>query len=162
MTWRGHGRHHPRPVAVGVFAVSALAVGACSAVPLSGAGGMGGGMMGGGGMDQSMMDRDRSSTGRTAPSPVAGATQVRVIAGDMYFEPSRLEVSSGVPVNLILDNEGAAYHDLTIPDLGFTLGTEGGRQASGSLAVTRPGEYEFHCSVPGHAVAGMTGTLTVE
>jgi uncharacterized cupredoxin-like copper-binding protein len=25
-----------------------------------------------------------------------------------------------------------------------------------------PGEYEFHCSVPGHKEAGMTGTLIVQ
>ena len=29
-------------------------------------------------------------------------------------------------------------------------------------AIVEPGSYEFLCSVPGHAQAGMTGTLLVE
>jgi uncharacterized cupredoxin-like copper-binding protein len=36
-----------------------------------------------------------------------------------------------------------------------------GTTATTGLTVARPGEYAYECTVPGHAAAGMTGTLTV-
>ena len=29
-------------------------------------------------------------------------------------------------------------------------------------ADAEPGEYQFYCSVPGHAQAGMVGTLVIQ
>jgi uncharacterized cupredoxin-like copper-binding protein len=45
--------------------------------------------------------------------------------------------------------------------LNFRLGINPGDSASGGLRVDAPGEYRFYCSVPGHADAGMRGTLIV-
>jgi azurin len=45
------------------------------------------------------------------------------------------------------------------PQIGATPTFGGG---SKTLKLTlKPGTYTFFCSVPGHAAAGMTGTLTV-
>jgi len=91
--------------------------------------------------------------------PVPGAPEVEVIARDLSFSPAEVRVEAGTTVNLVLRNEGAALHDLTIPALGFRLEAPPGGTAAASLTVPTPGRYPFLCSVPGHAEAGMTGVL---
>jgi len=38
---------------------------------------------------------------------------------------------------------------------------EAGDSVAGGLPDVEPGAYDFYCSVPGHARAGMTGTLVI-
>lgn len=102
-----------------------------------------------------------SSLDGSADAPVPGAATIEVVATDLRFDPATITMRPGVPVNLTLVNEGRALHDLTIPTLGFMLDADPGEQASGSLTVDEPGTYPFECSVPGHAAAGMRGTLVV-
>lgn len=97
-----------------------------------------------------------------APPTIEGAEEYRIVAGDLYFEPARVTVPAGTAVNITLDNRGRVFHDLTIPELGFHLNADPGRSASGGLEAPAPGEYDFECTVPGHAQAGMTGVLIVE
>jgi uncharacterized cupredoxin-like copper-binding protein len=112
-------------------------------------GGMGGGHMG-------------TSRGSGASAePVTGATEVPVRAGDLWFEPDTLEVTAGDIVNVTVTNEGRILHDFTVPDLDFMIDVESGDTVSGALEAVTPGEYEFLCTVPGHAAAGMVGTLVV-
>lgn len=103
-----------------------------------------------------------SSGGGSAAAPLPGAVEAEVVATDLRFDPTTVTITAGVPVNLTLINEGRVFHDLTISALDFMLDAESGEQTSGSLTVDEPGTYEFECSVPGHAAAGMRGTLTVE
>jgi len=98
----------------------------------------------------------------TADAPVAEASTIEVVATDLRFDPATVTITAGDTVNLALVNDGRAFHDLTIPALGFLLDAEAGGETSGSLTVDEPGTYEFECSVPGHAEAGMRGTLIVE
>jgi nitrite reductase (NO-forming) len=67
----------------------------------------------------------------------------------------------GEPVNLTLINAGDLPHDLVIPDLGVHLAVAPGRQATTVREIDEAGSYQFLCSYPGHAAAGMTGLLTV-
>jgi uncharacterized cupredoxin-like copper-binding protein len=145
-----------RPIGAlaGVIAVG-LVVQACGAAGVGGMGSMGGMMNGG------MMGDGGRFEGATAAPPVDAAVELRVVAGDMYFDPSQLQLTPGETVNVTLDNRGAAFHDLTVPELGSMLAADGGAQARGALTAAEPGIYDFLCSVPGHAAAGMTGTLTV-
>lgn len=99
--------------------------------------------------------------GPVAADPSPGAEEVRVTAGDFSFSPSVVRVPAGGTVNLVLVNDGALPHDVTIPDLGFSLPVAPGTSASAALSVTRSGNYRFFCSVPGHREAGMTGLLEV-
>jgi len=96
-----------------------------------------------------------------APSPVVGAPVLLIAATDFRFDPDELSIRTGQTVNLTLDNRGRLYHDLTIEDLGFVLTANSGERSSGALSVRQPGRYRFVCSVPGHAEAGMRGTLVV-
>jgi uncharacterized cupredoxin-like copper-binding protein len=102
----------------------------------------------------------RGSTSSTTEI-VDGAREVEVAAGDLWFEPAILEVTVREPVNLRLVNTGEAFHDLTVPAADVVLAAEPGEQAVGAVEFTEPGRYEFYCSVPGHAQAGMRGTIVV-
>jgi FtsP/CotA-like multicopper oxidase with cupredoxin domain len=69
-----------------------------------------------------------------------------------------------VPVggSLAVTNGGTVPHNLTIS--GTDLATEdlaAGDTDTLDLSALEPGDYAIVCSVPGHADAGMTGTLTV-
>lgn len=148
-----------RPVAlvVGTVALVGLLVGAVA---------WGGGTS----MGMGWSDHDRSMAGHmgwtsvagSADAPVPGAAAVEVVATDLQFDPTTVTITAGDPVNLTLVNDGRALHDLTIPALGFRLDADPGEQASGSLTVDEPGTYAFECTVPGHADAGMRGTLVVQ
>jgi hypothetical protein len=72
-----------------------------------------------------------------------------------------VEVAAGEPTNLTVVNDGDAFHDLTIDEVGLRIDVDSGQQATAGLEIDEPGEYEYYCSVPGHAGAGMRGTLTV-
>lgn len=105
-----------------------------------------------------------NQTDHEAPAPpvLEGAEEYVVVAGDLYFEPSRLTVPAGTAANITLDNRGRVFHDFTISELDFHLNADSGQRSTGGLEGLSPGEYEFECTVPGHAQAGMTGVLIVE
>jgi uncharacterized cupredoxin-like copper-binding protein len=107
------------------------------------------------------MGWDRTTTTAPAEPPVAGAPEMVLEAGDLWFEPARVEVEAGSTVNLVLDNAGQVFHDLSIPDLDVLLEARAGETASTSLTISEPGRYGFLCTVPGHAAAGMRGELVV-
>jgi uncharacterized cupredoxin-like copper-binding protein len=100
------------------------------------------------------------SSGASAQTVADGRT-VEVEAGDLWFAPETIEVVAEQPVNVTLDNTGRMFHDLTVPAADLVISAEAGDQVSGGLTMTEPGTYEFLCSVPGHAQAGMRGTIVV-
>lgn len=103
----------------------------------------------------------RGATDGSAPSAFSEAPSVTVEAGDLWFDPTSIEVVAGEPTNLALVNRGETFHDLTIDELDLGIGADPGRTTTAGVQIDEPGEYEFTCSVPGHASAGMQGTLTV-
>ncbi len=102
----------------------------------------------------------RTSQG-SAPAAVDDADEIVVEATEMAFDPSSVEVAAGEPVNLTVTNVGRAFHDLTIDELDLQVDVASGQTATVGLEIDEPGEYVYYCSVPGHASAGMQGTLTV-
>ena len=63
-------------------------------------------------------------------------------------------------MNLSLQNTGRIFHDLNIAELELDLNAQPGDTASGGLVIDSPGTYHYRCTVPGHAEAGMRGTIT--
>jgi heme/copper-type cytochrome/quinol oxidase subunit 2 len=60
-------------------------------------------------------------------------------------------------------NTGASLHDFAVDELGILVDAPAGETVTVTIpADAAPGEYRFYCSVPGHAQAGMVGTLVVE
>ncbi len=92
----------------------------------------------------------------------SGATDGTVTVELSEFALTPAAVTAPVGGSLSITNTGSVPHNLTIS--GTDLATEdlaGGDTATLDLSSLEPGDYEIVCSVPGHADAGMTGTLTV-
>jgi len=123
-----------------------------------------------------------------AASPATPSTQkLSVSAKEFAYTPATLEVTSGQPVEITLQNTGSVEHDFSIAEIdlagsptatgemqsGHMMGGMGeqpklhvaaaaGAQGTLTFTPTKPGQYQFFCSVAGHKDAGMTGTLTVK
>ena len=93
--------------------------------------------------------------------------EIKIEAGEFYFNPASITVKAGTPVKFAVTNAGKIEHDFSFPSLGATHAHgEAGHILPGetdSLEITfdRPGDYIFDCSLPGHADAGMKGTVKV-
>lgn len=99
--------------------------------------------------------------GNTAPVSL-GAEEVMVGLDEFVFTPAEVTVPAGREFNLTAVNQGALVHDLTLPSLGVSIVVPPGGRASAGLRALASGSYSFLCTVPGHAEAGMTGTLIAE
>lgn len=99
------------------------------------------------------------SAGST-PSTIAGAREVTITAKDLSFTPAEVSVKPGEAINIAFHNADEMVHDFTIPSLGVHVVAQPGATATFGVTVASPGAYEFFCTVPGHAAAGMHGTIT--
>jgi uncharacterized cupredoxin-like copper-binding protein/mono/diheme cytochrome c family protein len=111
-----------------------------------------------------------AASGQAAPegeAPAEGdqaAAEATVTMGqpaEMAFDPSDLTIPANTDVTLTIPNAGAAPHNFSVDDLGISVDVNPGETGTVTINAA-PGEYEFHCNVPGHKEAGMTGTLVVE
>jgi nitrite reductase (NO-forming) len=94
-----------------------------------------------------------------AAGAVAGA--IEVTSFDLGFNPKATTVDAPGRYAVTLKNTGAAPHDLTFAD-GTTTGTvNGGASATVEVDVPAAG-LAFLCSIPGHAAAGMEGSIAVK
>jgi uncharacterized cupredoxin-like copper-binding protein len=102
-------------------------------------------------------------------SPAAGGQTGGGEAGDnaismvdLAFEPTELTIAADTDVTFTVTNDGALPHTFTIEEQGIDTG-EVAAGASAEVTVNLPaGEYEFICTVAGHADAGMVGKLIVQ
>ncbi len=107
----------------------------------------------------------RPVTTAEAVIDAAGVQRVSVDMHSFYFEPNRIVVHAGRPVELVLRNRSIVVpHNFTIADSALEVSVS--RWGPGARRVrftpTVSGEYRFFCHVDGHAKKGMTGTLVVE
>jgi plastocyanin len=92
-----------------------------------------------------------------------GTLQLAASPSDLTFDKTSLASKPG-KVTIDFDNPAALEHNVAIEQDGKEIAvsetlTEGKTSVSADLA---PGTYTFLCTVPGHAEAGMEGTLTVK
>jgi plastocyanin len=84
--------------------------------------------------------------------------------GQLKYDKTSLTAKAG-KVSIDFKNMAPEDHNVTIASssgavVGATPTFQGGLK---TLAVNlKPGTYKFYCSVPGHRMAGMEGTLTVK
>jgi uncharacterized cupredoxin-like copper-binding protein len=95
-----------------------------------------------------------------APSSAAqAAATVNVVATEFKFTLSKTSVPHGTVVFTVV-NQGKIAHDFSIDGKTTPLIAPG---KDAKLTVTLDaGKFLYVCTVPGHAAAGMKGTLTVE
>lgn len=132
---------------VGVITVAAIGPG--GGFTHSMMGGRMGSMMGGG------------ETGRSGSPPASGAPEIRISAREFSFDPTSISIRAGQTVNVVFENRGHMFHTLTAGDLGLDLRANDGDSIAGALTPPHSGRFDFICSVPGHAQAGMRGTIVV-
>jgi len=107
--------------------------------------------------------------GEEPSKPAAGAkgaaTTLQLLASptEIAFDTTKLSAQAG-EVTIDFTNPSALEHDVAIEQNGKQLAisetvAEGKTSVSAEL---EPGTYTFLCTVPGHAEAGMEGTLTVK
>lgn len=142
-------------------------------------------------LTQSEAGSDSATSTSTAVSETTTTTggstddqSVAITATDeLLFEPDALEMSPGQQVELTFRNAGSVQHSFALlkadselehvlsetdeehlhEELYFDIHEQdGGESVTETFtAPSEPGEYMFACLVPGHAEAGMVGTLTV-
>ena len=86
-------------------------------------------------------------------------------SGALKFSVSSLTVSKPGKVTLAMRNPSPLPHNIAVKGKGIktTLGKIVGKGGTSRITVTlKKGTYTFYCSVPGHAAAGMKGTLVVK
>lgn len=111
------------------------------------------------------------ATSSPAAAPATGTSsasnqQLTVRSMDtLKFDPTTLSAKAGQPIQLTLDNSGSQLvHDFTIADgvpQPIKITAQPGQRATGTFTIEKPGSYTYACSQPGHAEAGMKGTLTL-
>ena len=98
----------------------------------------------------------------------------------LVFEPDQLTFEAGKRYKLLLDNPSPTKHYFTAKDFSDVIWTQKveagnvevkgaihelelkpGAEAEWVFIPQKPGTYELHCSIKGHAEAGMVGNITV-
>jgi plastocyanin len=108
------------------------------------------------------------STTSSTPNSTPAAGQPLTLAanpeGQLKYDKSELSAKAG-KVSIDFTNMSPLGHNMTIESsshaiVGATPTFQGGTK---TLTLNlKPGVYKFFCSVPGHRMAGMEGTLTVK
>jgi Cu+-exporting ATPase len=89
--------------------------------------------------------------------------QVDITAEDFRFSPADMTVRAGDWVALSFTNNDSVVHDWMVEGIpNADVPARPGQTSRLRFVIDEPGIYEVVCSIPGHAQAGMVGTLTVE
>jgi P-type Cu+ transporter len=93
----------------------------------------------------------------------AGALAIDVVARGTAFEPREVYVPAGRTVELSFRNEDPVFHDWEVEGIAnVDAGARPGQTQRIRFTIDAAGTYPIRCTVPGHAEAGMTGTLIVD
>lgn len=101
-------------------------------------------------------------------------------SGELKFFPSSIRLETGKPYKLMLSNPSSVKHYFTSKDFAdaswtkkvqagkvevkgaiHELELKPGAEAEWVLTPMKSGKYELHCSIKGHAAAGMVGEIVV-
>lgn len=105
---------------------------------------------------------DAEATPEASGESTGSGADHAVTATDNAYDTDAITVQPGDTITIT--NEGFAQHDFAVDDLGLQSDMMNGGD---TVTITipedaEPGEYEFHCTVPGHKEQGMVGTITVD
>jgi len=102
-----------------------------------------------------------SSSTATHTAAIKHVTNGHITVGayDVYFDVRTIDTSPG-PLTVTLVNHGTTYHTFTVNGTTLNLRADPGKRTTGTVTLRR-GNYTFLCTFPGHAAAGMRGTIHV-
>jgi uncharacterized cupredoxin-like copper-binding protein len=138
-----------------------------------------------GAMHDGMGHHDPMKTYGKPGDPKKVSRTVTIVGRDIAYDARALTFKTGETVRFIFVNRGEQPHEFTIGDKaeqeehrramaemsdmadmdhsdGNSVSTEAGETKELVWTFTKPGAFEFACNYPGHAEAGMVGTITVE
>jgi uncharacterized cupredoxin-like copper-binding protein len=96
-------------------------------------------------------------------SNASSATTVNVTAGkpsEFHFILSKKTIVKG-RTTFKVTNKGTINHDFKIAGKKTAL-IKAGKTVTLKVTFKKAGKFPFMCTLPGHAIAGMRGTLTVK
>ena len=93
------------------------------------------------------------------PAAPATVNSIAIEAFDLGFNPSTIAVPAPGTYDVSFHNTGSTLHDLTFAD-GTKVSADPGATVNGKVTVPAGG-LTFLCSIPGHADAGMQGSVSV-
>lgn len=88
--------------------------------------------------------------------------QVAIQGLDIKFNLNTLTVNAGQPVELTYENRGVIDHAFKIDGIAKEIKIRPGETRVITFTAKKPGDYRFVCAMPGHEMAGMSGTLRVQ
>lgn len=94
-----------------------------------------------------------------AAAPASAPEVLRLESKGTQFSTTTL-TANGRSVTVRLANRDLFWHTFTIDKLGVDLKVPVGGEKELRFSAP-PGTYTYYCAIPGHASAGMRGTLTV-
>ena len=143
-----------------------MLTGALSLVVLAGCGSSSSGTSSSASTSSPAASTTASTASTPAPAAASGGQTLSLSSnaeGQLKYDTTSLTAKAGA-VSINFTNMAPLSHNVTIESsshavLGATPTFQGG---SKTLSLNlKAGVYKFYCSVPGHRMAGMEGTLTV-
>lgn len=121
------------------------------------------------------------ATTPVSASPIEVQISLGNSTGELKFVPDHLTFTAGKQYKLLLNNPSPIKHYFTAKDFADAIWTKKVQaqlvEVKGAIhelelkptataewvfTPMRPGTYELHCSIVGHAEAGMTGEIVVQ
>ena len=78
---------------------------------------------------------------------------------NLHFDVGTIKTAAG-PLEVTFVNKGGMEHTFKVTGTDFELKASGGQTKTGTVTLEK-GTYEFECTIPGHAQAGMKGQIEV-
>ena len=108
----------------------------------------------------------KSSAGAAGEGTAAAASATFdvTLSDQLKIDPDMIDAPSDTPLTFNVTNSGAGQHSFAVEANGQTYDTgpiDGSKTATLEVPALPEGTYKTLCTVPGHADAGMTGTLMV-
>jgi uncharacterized cupredoxin-like copper-binding protein len=85
---------------------------------------------------------------------------------EFQIKPKGVTFQAGQPVTVTIVNSGKVEHNLkldpAVTDTPLPEVLKPGERATVSFTPKTTGTFQYACTIPGHAPAGMTGSITVK
>jgi outer membrane protein assembly factor BamB len=114
------------------------------------------------GTPQATPEGGQATPENSGATPVSQSGALQVDMHEFAFTPSQITIAANTDVQVTFTNTGALPHNFTCDQLGLKTPDDPPGQSTSITINAAAGTYDFICSIPGHADAGMRGQLIVQ